>query len=128
MNPGQRIVLIIGLLIILGMILFPPWVYVFNPPTDLRYRLVRMERPAGYHLLFNDHSPQDLTQLLARFNLTPESAYTPAYEQSYLTLAVFSIQIDKNRLTIQIGAVSLLTLILCLAFRSSSKPPKHHLS
>jgi hypothetical protein len=117
-NLAQRIVLIICFIVTLGMTLFPPWVYIFNPPADLRHRFVRVERPAGYHLLFNDHSPQDLSQLLVLFNLTPDATQVDGYERSMMTLSVFSVQLDKNRLAVQIGAVLLLTAILCLAFRS----------
>lgn len=117
---GQRIVLITSFLIILGMTLFPPWIYVFDPPADLRHRFVRTERPAGYHLLFNDHSPQDLDQLLILFNLTPDETQADGYERSMMNLSVFSTQIDKNRIIVQVGAVLLLTAILYLAFRSGS--------
>lgn len=103
---------------VLSVALFPPWIYVFNPPEDLHHRFVRTERPAGYHLLFNDHSPQDLSQLLVLFNLTQEATHADAWEQSMITLAVFSVQLDKNRLTLQIGALLILTAILCLALRS----------
>jgi hypothetical protein len=118
LNLAQRIVLIICFIVILGMTLFPPWVYIFNPPADLRHRFVRVERPAGYHLLFNDHSPQDLSQLLVLFNLTPDATRVDGYERSMMTLSVFSVQLDKNRLAVQIGAALLLTAILCLAFQS----------
>lgn len=85
-NLAQRIVLIISFLVILGVSLFPPWTYVFSPPADLRHRFVRTERPAGYHLLFNDHSPQDLSKLLVLFNLTPETTQAGGYERSMMTL------------------------------------------
>lgn len=106
--------LILSFLIVLGMVLFPPWIYVFDPPADLRHNLVKAERPAGYHLLFTDHAPQDQRQLLTIFSLTPEP-----WEQPYLTLLVFSVRLDAGRLTVQLGAVVLMTIILYLALRSS---------
>lgn len=92
-NLTQRIVLILSFLVILGMALFPPWVYVFNPAADLRDRFVRTERPAGYHFLFADHTPQDQSQLLATFNLTPKSEW----EWLLMGLAAFSIRLDTTR-------------------------------
>jgi len=120
MNLAQRVVLILGFLVVLGLVLFPPWNYVFDPPADLRHHLVRAERPAGYHLLFTDHSPQDQSRLLTIFNLTPEP-----WEQPYLTLLVFSVQLDAGRLTVQLTAAVLLVAMLYLALHSSQKPPAH---
>jgi len=56
MNFAQRIILIIAFLAIAAMAIFPPWVYVHDAP---RYK--RIERPAGYHLISGDHTPQDIS-------------------------------------------------------------------
>jgi len=116
MNLAQRIVLILSFLVLLSMVLFPPWIYVFDPPADLRHHLVKAERPAGYHLLFTDHSPQDQSQLLTVFNLR-----VAPWEQPYLTLLVFSVRLDAGRLAVQLVAVVLLTSILYLALQPSQK-------
>jgi|SRR5215213_3887184 len=112
-NMAQRIVLISGFLVILGMVLFPPWIYVFSPSVDLRDRFVRTERSAGYHFLFTDHSPRDLSELTALFSL--QSA-------PFLNLALFSIRLDTGRLQIQIAATLILTTLLYLALR---RPREH---
>lgn len=101
--------MIVSFVVILGMALFPPWSFVFDPPAILK-GLVKAERPAGYHLLFTDHSPQDQDQLLRVFNLTPKP-----WEQTILSLQSFSTRIDTSRLAVQIGAVVLLGAILYLA-------------
>jgi hypothetical protein len=110
MNLSQRIVLVLAFLVILVMALFPPWFFVFDPPTMLRQNFVKAERPAGYHLLFTDHSPEDQIQLLRLFNLIPEP-----WEEPILSLQSFSIRLDTSRLAVQIGAVVLLAAILYLA-------------
>ncbi len=117
MNLPQRIVLIFAFVIVLGMALFPPWFFVFDPPAILSHNLVRAERPAGYHLLFTDHSPQDQAQLLPLFNLTPHP-----WEQPILSLQAFSIRLDTNRLAVQIGAAVLLAAILYLALGKARRP------
>jgi LmbE family N-acetylglucosaminyl deacetylase len=71
MNLPQRIVLIVGFIAILAMALFPPWVYVYDPPEGPRRLGVKVERPAGYHLVFGEHVPQDQTQLIKIFNMMP---------------------------------------------------------
>jgi len=109
-NMAQRIVLISGFLVILGMVLFPPWIYVFSPSAYLRDRFVRTERSAGYHLLFTDHSPRDLSELTALFSLPSDR---------FLDLALFSIRLDTGRLQIQIAATLILTAILYFALRPS---------
>lgn len=116
MNIAQRAVLILSFLVILGMALFPPWIYVYNPPRDSD--AVRAERPAGYHLIFNEHTPQDHSQLIALFNLPTGRT---SYESELGSLRYFSIRIDSLRLEIQIAVTLILTAILYLAFRSTTR-------
>jgi hypothetical protein len=132
MNSPQRIVLIASFLIILGMALFPPWVYVFTPTGDLKDILVRTERPAGYHLLFSNHQPTDETALLALFNMGRERRdlwYQPWGGASYflVRLDAFSVRLDTSRLLIQIGVALLLTAILYLALRSGKSATHYNL-
>jgi hypothetical protein len=108
MNVAQRLTLIAGFFAILGMTLFPPWTYLYNPP-----RLDRMERPAGYHFLFSDHTPRDQQRLIEIFNLGSNN-------RALQGLRFFTIRIDTTRLTVQIAATLILITILYLAFRSHS--------
>ena len=112
----QRIVLIFVFLVIFTMALFPPWIYVFSPPAELRGSYVRVERPAGYHFM-SDHSPQGEERLLSVFNLSPRE-----YERRVISLHLFSIRLDTSRLEVQIGVTLLLTAILYFALRGIQKP------
>jgi hypothetical protein len=55
MNHSQRIILLIAFVLVLGMVLFPPWIRVYNYPTDLAETMnvsPHMEQWAGYHVIF----------------------------------------------------------------------------
>jgi hypothetical protein len=108
MNISQRIILILAFLIILGMALFPPWVYVYN-----FFGKVQAERPGGYHFIFGQHVPQDQTQLAALFSLDTSTLGTIS-----LGLQFYSMRLDGTRLFIQISATLLLMAILYFALRS----------
>jgi hypothetical protein len=103
MNPSQRIVLILAFLAILGMALFPPWTFIYDEPEAKR-----VERPAGYHLIFGQYAPENLDQLKAQFGLRPDY---------HTALQFFSIRIDGTRLFVQISTTMVLTSILYLALR-----------
>jgi len=121
LNLAQRIVLTISFVAILGMTLFPPWIYVFNPSVPLREAgYVRAERTAGYHFMFADHSPQDETQLLAIFNLSPKG-----WERRFISLHLFAVQLNSRQLGIQIAIAVLLTAILYFALRSTRSRATH---
>ncbi len=120
MNLPQRIVLILGFLAILGMALFPPWVYVYDYPgcCSGRIHAQRSERPGSYHLIFGQHIPQDSTGLVALFNIDttgPKAPLIPAPDR----LEFFSLRIDGGRLTVQLVGTLLLTAILYFALRSN---------
>ena len=121
MNLAQRIVLILGFLIILSMALFPPWIYVYDPPEIVRRHesVGKTERSAGYHLVWNNNIPDDQAYLTQLFSLNADQA----------DLKFFSMRIDGTRWTIQIIAALLLTGILYLALRPSkgngSRSPTH---
>ena len=114
MSIGQRVVLTISFLLLLVTVLFPPWIFVYSPSSEVRHVYVRSERPAGYHLLTGTHIPQDQTQLLQIFNLTPEG-----HIGQFVTLQSFSTRIDTTRLLVQIFAVLLLTAILYVVVRTA---------
>ena len=103
MNLAQRIVLLLGFLLLLAIVLFPPWVFIYKHPE-----LAAIERPAGYHLILGQHAPQDRTELSKLFGLTYRD----------VSLAFVNIRIDQTRLTFEIVGVLLLTAILCLLLRS----------
>jgi hypothetical protein len=71
-NLPQRIVLVLGAIIIAGTVLFPPWLFVFAPPGYAAEAFHKTSRPAGYHLLFSPHMAEDQTQLARIFNLPPK--------------------------------------------------------
>lgn len=102
MNLAQRIILALGSIFLFVAILFPPWIYIFRVPD-----LPQQERPAGYHLIFGQHAPQDAQALSRLFSLQyqdPELEY-------------FSIRIDQTRLTFQIVGILLMMVILYLLLR-----------
>ncbi len=51
LDLAQRIVLIICFIVTLGMTLFPPWVYIFNPPQT--YGIARSRRMSNVMLLLS---------------------------------------------------------------------------
>jgi hypothetical protein len=121
LNLAQRIVLVISFLVILGMTLFPPWIYVFNPSVPLREAgYVRAERTAGYHFMFADHSPLDETHLLTIFSLNPKG-----WERPFIFLHLFAVQLNSRQLGIQIAIAVLLTAILYFALKSTRSKATH---
>jgi len=105
MNQAQRILLLVGFVVLLVVVLFPPWVFICKYPE-----LAAVERPAGYHLIFGQHTPQDPTALAQLFSLG-----------QWVELGFFSIRIDQTRLTFEIAGVLLLMGILYLSLRSPRK-------
>ena len=97
MNLAQRIVLILGVLVILSMALFPPWVYVYNYPGFQIFNAEHSERPAGYHLIFGEHVPQDQTYLVALFDINTTSTFRQAVMPERSRLQFFSLRIDIAR-------------------------------
>jgi hypothetical protein len=89
------------------MIIFPPWVIAFDPPTSIA-RLVRAERPAGYHLLFGNHIPEDPTEINRMFG-------------QFWGFEYYSVRLDSARLFIQFVGLLILTVILFLVFGKTRK-------
>lgn len=113
MNKRQRGILYVAFLVLLGMVLFPPWLYVYNPPTTLHGVYVRNERPGGYHLLTRDHTPRDKTELMDIFRLDHREEWV----MRFVTLQSFSMRIDGARLAVQITGTLLLASLLYLIVR-----------
>ena len=115
MNTKQRAVVIAAFVLILGMVLFPPWLFVLDVPAHREssngqfggsssHGRELAERPAGYHLLFGQHIPADEPELTRLFSTD-------------VSLRYVSMRIDRTRLEIQTGAVLLLTAILYFILR-----------
>jgi hypothetical protein len=105
MNLAQRIVLILAFACFSAMTIFPPWLYVHEVPNQRP-----VERPAGYHLLFGQHTPQDIDQLANLFGLTPVE-----YDAK---LRYFAMRLDGMRLFVQVGLTLLLIVILLFCLQT----------
>jgi hypothetical protein len=103
MNTAHRFILGLGCVALFAMALFPPWRYVLD------YEKEHMERDAGYHFVFDDNLPTDITAINAVFGIKA----TPDYG---IPLRLFSVRIDSARLMTQVLAVFVLTALLCLIF------------
>jgi hypothetical protein len=57
MNKNQKKVIMAGLVVIVLMGLFPPWVHTVNVSTKLR--TIKIERAGNYGLLFSPPTPAD---------------------------------------------------------------------
>ena len=102
MNLPQRITLALGAVAIAAMALFPPWLFVHQYPED-----PRIERFAGYHPIWRANNPTDLTALNDMFQVSGFMG----------ELMYYSIRVDTTRLSIQIAAVLLVTVLLTVLFR-----------
>lgn len=115
-NLSQRIVLGVAAVFIAVIILFPPWNYVYSFPGEHLYQrpfpAERSERPAGYHWLFGQHIPTDITYLTWMFDIKPNVEYQGVTVVQFNRLEYFSLKIDKDRLWIQLGGVLVITLLL----------------
>jgi ABC-type antimicrobial peptide transport system permease subunit len=107
MNNKQRKASGLGILLVLVMSLFPPWIVIYDIPeqkleyTDIPKR--RVERSGGYRFLLEQHDSALFSKVII------EGEYT---------LANVTTRIDYFRLAIQIGIVMILAGIACLLFRS----------
>ena len=102
MNTSQKSILIGATVILVCMVLFPPWMFAYQPPKESSW-LTKANRPAGYHLLFSANAPQDQTALAELFGLRNINAARPSF---------FSVEIDSTRLILQIVALSAITALL----------------
>jgi len=116
MNSAQRIVLGLGVIVIAVMALFPPWNYVYEYPGDPRpynYRPAsRIERFAGYHAIWKDHTPSDRTYLAGAFSLRLDDRSS---------LQFFSVSLNTSRLGLQIGIALVITIMLTALASSRRK-------
>lgn len=87
------------------IILFPPWLFVFNPSPEGIYRPAT--RPAGYHLILSPHRAMDQAQLSQIFALGFPK----------IPLSLFTLVIDKERLIVQIVGLLLVTTLLTVLLK-----------
>lgn len=115
MNLPQRIVLALGTIIVAGMVLVPPWLFIYTEPAGqgsqefggASHGELRIERPAGYRLLFGQHvPPSDPKQLGAIFGL-------PGAPLRWVIM-----QIDVWRLGVQLSGALAITTLVTVLFKS----------
>lgn len=113
MNSAQRIILAVAMILLVCMLIFPPWIFVYQPSRDSFGPFShKATRAAGYHLLFSSHTPQDQTQLTALFGLPSSNRWA--------SLSHFSIIIDRDRLYLQLGGLATITVLLLLLTRKKN--------
>ena len=89
--------------------LFPPWTFIY------KYDELRIERFAGYHPIWLSNAPTDASALSKVLSI----------EVAYGDMGLVSIAIDTTRLTIQIVAIMLVTLLINAVFTGPREPPKN---
>lgn len=100
-----------GVLAIALMVVFPPWLFVYDYPGQSQVRFgepaYRSARFAGYHAIMGANRPMDGSYLQSVFGLNqnPELRY-------------FSMRIDKDRLWLQFAGVLAVALILTLLLKT----------
>jgi hypothetical protein len=124
MNASQRIVLALAAITITLMVIFPPWLFVYDFPGEDRtmYRhggripAYYTTRFAGYHAITGQNAPTDQTYLVTVFGL-----------ESNTEIRYFSMRIDKDRLWIQLAGALAVTLLLVFLLKSrpSEGQPTH---
>jgi len=114
-NLSQKIVLGIAALAVAIMIAFPPWIFVYHYEPDRSLRgggsEERIERPAGYLPIWKSHIANDQSYLIGIFGIDPARS----------NLKYFSMQLDKDRLWVQLIGVTIITAILTLLLRPRTK-------
>lgn len=117
MNNRQQLVLTAGAIFTLVMLLFPPWLFVYDLPPESHRGIAfggdragsdshgheHSERAAGYHFIASQNAPQDAKVLALLFS---NEDINPRY---------VSVKADVVRLTIQLtGMVLIVGLMLFL--------------
>jgi hypothetical protein len=126
MNPLQRIILAGAIVAIIAAALFPPWVYVYTPPPDTSRS--KAERSAGYRLIT---SPPGIEyeQVMPLFGFGKYMKRDPVTKEETSTwtasLSSFSVRLNTNVLAIEMAAILLVTGLLYLLLRTSTKPAAH---
>ena len=94
MNKKQKAVILIGVVIILVMGIFPPWIYVYHRAVSMSGKGVDIfsEKSAGYVLVFKPPPPEKESE-------------------------PYGIRLDSNRLLAQWAMVILAVIGLTLVFQ-----------
>ncbi len=104
------------------MVLFPPWLFIYTEPAGqgsqefggASHGELRIERPAGYRFLFGHHvPPSDPKQLGAIFGL-------PGAPLRWVIM-----QIDVQRLGVQLGGLIAITVLLTFLLKTRPNPATH---
>lgn len=96
----KSLVLSAGLTLMLFMVIFPPWVFVYDFQRPYReIKDVHMEHAAGYHPIWQTALAATPDELAALFGVAPRVEF-------------FSMRLDVLRLSIQIAAVGILAALV----------------
>ena len=106
-NFYQRVTLTLGTLAIAILALFPPWKFVY------RFEGLRIERFAGYHPIWLSNAPTDQAALSKILSIEIRSG----------DLGLVSAEIDTTRLTIQMAAIIIVTLLVSAVLAGNRKSP-----
>jgi hypothetical protein len=119
-NGRQQLVLTAGVVLTLAMLLFPPWLFVYDLPPE-SHRGISLggdkagsdshghehsERPAGYHFIATQNAPQDTKALALLFS------------NEDINLRYVSIKADTVRLAIQLTAMILIVGLMIFLLRA----------
>jgi hypothetical protein len=115
LSVKSSIVIAIGMVAIVGALLFPPWLYSYDAPsTSVVYRT------AGYHSLFAPPIPGDREQLIKLFGIVEYTAGRPTRGEApagIVQMNWFSYQIDHARLAVEVLIIIAVVIGMCLIFR-----------
>jgi hypothetical protein len=111
MNSTQRIVLAGAALVFTGMILFPPWLFIYRPSPSYEPALTSIDRSVGFHFIAAPPVPPDRQTLSEMFSLNKESESSdPHY---------FTAKINKDVLTVELVGGLIVAGLLYLLSRGS---------
>jgi hypothetical protein len=129
MRKVQRVILGMGILVLGGIVLFPPWVVKYDPGVgdDVPDGLVKSERFMGHQFILS--AEPEFSG--AMFGLTPKKSdpsvlealkekdrteYTKAINEDYLVRFVqpsnFSMRLDGSRMTVEVLGILGLSILL----------------
>lgn len=106
MNLPQRIVLVLGIIVVAGITLFPPWIYVRRVSAIGNFGEVYQERSGGYHAIWTS-APSDQAELARLFSITEPEAVP----------GTFAARIDQSRLGFELIGAVIIAALLCVIFK-----------
>jgi len=123
MNKSQILILWLGILVIVALLLFPPWQFVLNE-NNLHLHLVS----AGpYRLVFLGAPSVPVTSTSQLHRITTTNTIKWVVDEYYNNYAVSSwkVEIDKLRLLIPISIVIIVTIGLLVTFNKKERKPNN---